>query len=104
MSKATIDRQIDEAVTMRAEYNFAGGVRGKHYHAMQNGYTITVHHEDGSVTRQEVQPHKNTVVLDPDVLAYFPDSETVNNALRTLIKLVPQKPKRVVKRRQHSGA
>ncbi len=26
---------------MRAEYDFTGGVRGKHYKAMQAGYTIT---------------------------------------------------------------
>ncbi len=26
---------------MRAEYDFTGGVRGKHHKAMQAGYTIT---------------------------------------------------------------
>jgi len=30
-------------------------------------------------------------MLDPDVLAYFPDSETVNRTLRSLIELIPQK-------------
>ncbi len=33
---------------IRAEYSFTGGVRGKHYRAMQAGYTITIHKEDGT--------------------------------------------------------
>lgn len=33
---------------MRAEYDFTGGVRGKHYKAMQAGYRITIHHADGT--------------------------------------------------------
>lgn len=32
------------------------------------------------------------MVLDPDVRAYFPDSETINRVLRDLIRLVPQRP------------
>jgi len=32
------------------------------------------------------------VLLDPDVRAFFPDSDAVNHALRTLIGLVPKKP------------
>lgn len=74
---------------MRPEYDFLGGVRGKHAKAMQAGYTITIHHEDGTTTVQEVAPRKGTVVLEPDVLAYFPDSAAVNHALRTLIALFP---------------
>jgi len=34
---------------------------------------------------------RGSVVLDPDVRAYFPDEESVNNALRTLIALVHPK-------------
>jgi hypothetical protein len=29
-------------------------------------------------------------MLDPDVREYFPDAETVNKALRTLISLFPK--------------
>jgi hypothetical protein len=32
-----------------------------------------------------------TVILEPDAAAYFPDSESVNNVLRTLIALIPNK-------------
>ncbi len=36
-------------------------------------------------------PPPRTIVLDPDVFAYFSDSESVNRALRALIEVVPQK-------------
>ncbi len=73
---------------MLPEYDFSGKdvVRGKHAKAMREGYTITIHNEDGTTTFQRFGP---TVTLDPDVAVYFPNSESVNNALRTLIALVP---------------
>lgn len=75
---------------MRAEYDFTGGVRGKHYRAMQAGCTITIHQEDGTMLMKEVKPvTEGIVVLSPDVRAYFPDSEAVNAALRALIRLIP---------------
>jgi hypothetical protein len=52
---------------MRAEYDFSGGVRGKYYEAYQKS--------------------SNVVVLDPDVAAIFPDSASVNEALRLLAKI-----------------
>jgi len=33
---------------MLPEYDFSGGVRGKHFKVMQAGYTITIHQKDGS--------------------------------------------------------
>lgn len=76
---------------MRAEYNFTSGVRGKHYRAMQAGYTITIHEADGTTVVKDVMPKVGAVVLEPDVRAYFSDSESVNRALRCLIPLLPQK-------------
>jgi hypothetical protein len=76
---------------MRAEYDFTGGVRGKYYRAMQAGYTITIHKADGTTVVKDVMPKKGAVVLEPDIRAYFPDSESVNRALRCLIPLLPQK-------------
>ncbi|WKZ42789.1 MAG: hypothetical protein QY302_11875 [Anaerolineales bacterium] len=75
---------------MLPEYDFTGKnvVRGKHYRAMQNGYTVRIHNEDGTTTVQRFGP---TITLDTDVSAYFPDSESVNNALRSLIALIPNK-------------
>lgn len=76
---------------MRAEYNFKGGVRRKHYKAMQNGYTITIHKENGKSVVKDATLKEGVVVLDPDVRPYFLDSESVNKALRCLIPIQPKK-------------
>ncbi len=76
---------------MRAEYDFTGGVRGKHYRAMQAGYTITAHKADGTTLVKDVMPKEGAVILEPDIRRYFPDSESVNRALRCLIPLLPRK-------------
>jgi hypothetical protein len=75
------------------EYNLEGkkGVRGKYAKSLQKGYSVRVLNEDGTVTVQDFVPRANTVLLDPDVKAYFPDSESVNRALRSLINLIPDK-------------
>jgi hypothetical protein len=82
-----VQPQDDE---MRDEYDFTGGVRGKHYKAMQAGYTITIHKADGTTVVKDIQP-EGAVVLEPDVREYFPDSESVNNTLRSLITLIPMR-------------
>ncbi len=76
---------------MRAEYDFKGGERGRHYSTMQNGYTITVYKENGKNIVKEVVPKEGVVVLDPDIRPYFINSESVNKALRCLIPLLPKK-------------
>jgi len=76
---------------MRTEYDFTGGVRGKHYRAMQAGYTITINKADGTTVIREVMPKEGVVILEPDIQAYFPDSASVNRALRCLIPLMPKK-------------
>jgi hypothetical protein len=91
--KAEPKRVKKEGDNMRAEYNFKGGARGKHYRAMQNGYTITIHKEDGKSVVKEVVPKEGVVVLDPDIRQYFLDSKSVNKALRCLIPLLPKKRK-----------
>jgi hypothetical protein len=75
------------------EYNLEGtkGVRGKYANAMQKGYSVRILNEDGTVTVQDFIPKENTILLDPAVKAYFPDSESVNHALRSLINLIPEK-------------
>ncbi len=73
---------------MRDEYDFKTGVRGKHYRDMQAGYSTTVHKTDGTTVVKNVMPKKGTIVLEPDIQPYFPDSESVNRALRCLIPLL----------------
>jgi len=87
MSKRNSEQQIDE---MRAEYDFSGGARGKHYQAYRRGYRVLIHKKDGSVEERDFALPEGTVILDPDVRAYFPDSEAVNHALRGLLDLLPQ--------------
>ncbi len=53
---------------MQDEYDFSKGARGKY-------------------AKRFAKP-SNFVVLDADVTAYFPDAETVNEALRTRVKIV----------------
>jgi hypothetical protein len=55
---------------MRPEYDLRGGVRGKYYKQYSEG--------------------TNVVLLDPDVAAIFRDSESVNQALRILMKAAGQ--------------
>ncbi len=52
---------------MRAEYDFSSGERGKYAKRFAEG--------------------TNVVILDPDVAEIFPDSRTVNEALRALSKI-----------------
>jgi len=90
MKKKTSKPQSDEILP---EYHLEGkkGVRGKYVKAMQKGYSVRVLNEDGTVTVRDFVPKENTVLLDPDVKAYFPDSESVNHTLRSLINLIPEK-------------
>lgn len=77
---------------MRAEYDLSGGVRGKYAQQLkEQGYTIRVHQPEGGFT-ERVVPGDQVVVLDADVQAVFPDSESINNALRAIISAMPAKP------------
>ena len=71
------------------EYDFSGGVRGKYARALrEHGYSIRVYEADGTYSETRVLGEK-TVVLEPDVWEYFPNSQAVNRALRALIAIVP---------------
>lgn len=78
---------------MLPEYDFSGGVRGKHYRAYRRGHTVTVNKTDGSKQVQHFTLEDGAVMLETDVRKYFPDSDTVNRALRGLITLLPAKPR-----------
>ena len=53
---------------MLPEYDFSKGVRGKYYNSYQEG--------------------SNVVVLEPEVAVEFPDSKSVNEALKHLIQII----------------
>jgi hypothetical protein len=79
---------IDE--DMLPEYDFIGGVRGKHYQDYRQGHTVTIHQEDSTTIVQHYDLTEGSIILDPDIREYFPNAESVNHALRTLINLVPR--------------
>jgi len=62
---------------MREEYDFSGGVRGKYAKRYAEG--------------------TNVVILDPELSDLFPDSKSVNEALKYLAKLVRQTRKKTAK-------
>ncbi len=76
---------------MLPEYDFSGkkGVRGKYHETYQQGHTVRVTNEDGSVTVVRYELEEGAVLLEPDVRKYFPNSESVNRALRKIIELFP---------------
>ena len=57
----------DDKDTLREEYDFSGGVRGKHHEAYRQG--------------------TNVVLLEPDVAEVFKDSDAVNRALRAIAQV-----------------
>jgi hypothetical protein len=91
MKEAASRRGRAKNDAVRPECDFSGGVRGKHFRAMQAGYTIAVREADGMTVVTNVMPKTNAVLLEPDVQAHFPASKSVNKALRCLIPLLPKK-------------
>lgn len=74
MKKALVKRASDD---LRPEYDLAhlhGGVRGKYYKQATAG--------------------TNLVILDPDVARVFPDSGSVNRALRLLHEVATKSSRR----------
>lgn len=69
------DSKISKDSDMLEEYDFSEGVRGKYARRFAEG--------------------SNIVVLAPDVAAVFPDSDSVNEALRALAKIVRKRAKQL---------
>jgi len=93
MKKAEIgeSRTVED---MSPEYDFStmkGAVRGKYYKAYREGHMVVVHKEDGTDSVQYFTPQEGAIMLEPDVKKYFPTSEAVNKALRSLIEIIPTK-------------
>jgi len=81
---------------MRPEYDFStmkGAVRGKYYKAYREGHKVKILHADGTTSVQYFTLEEGAVMLEPEVRKYFPNSESVNKALRSLIAIFPSKAK-----------
>lgn len=70
---------------MLEEYDFAKGVRGKHVREYRGGHTVRITKKDGSIQECHFTLEDGAVMLDPDLKAKFPDSDAVNQALRSLV-------------------
>lgn len=89
MKKKNNEYQKKDEFEMLPEYDFKDGIRGKHYKTYRKGHNVKIHKIDGSVTTQYFKLEEGAVIIEPDVRKYFPDSESVNKALRALIDLFP---------------
>lgn len=72
-AKSTKKVKTAEADTMRAEYSreaLGKGVRGKYF--------------------KQVTESSNVVVIEPDLVARFPNAKAVNAALRAVVKIAEQ--------------
>jgi hypothetical protein len=104
---AVVKKTISKAYTvkdgnMRPEYDFKGAMRRRHYRPMSQGYTVEIKKSDGTTVVEHYTLAEGTVLLQPDVREYLPDSESVNAALQSLIALMaelPAKRKRAAKKR-----
>jgi len=85
---------------MRAEYDFSKAERGKFYRPLDKGYTVHVTKADGATVINHYTLAEGAVLLAPDVLEYFSDSDSVNEALRSLIQLMEKVPARRYKIRK----
>jgi hypothetical protein len=79
--------------------NMPGGVRGKYYKAYRAGHAVKIHKDDGSVEIRHFTLEDGAVMIEPDIREYFPDSESVNRALRCLIPLLSKKSQQTQVRR-----
>ena len=93
MKKVKTSRSLMTKDDALPEYNFRGkkGIRGKYYRAYRQGHTVRIYEADGTVRVQHFTLAEGAVMLEPDVRAYFPNSEAVNKTLRSLIALIPEK-------------
>jgi hypothetical protein len=48
------------------EYDFSGGVRGKHAEAMRHGYRIVVHKTDGNTEVRAIARQEVSALQGPD--------------------------------------
>ena len=66
-------KKMKNDLDMLKEYDFSGGVRGKYAKRYAEG--------------------TNIVMIDPDIAEYFPDHDSVNEALRSLVAIIKRQRK-----------
>ena len=84
MKRVRRRRQTHEMLEMLPEYDFSGGVRGKYASRFAKGAIM--------------------VVLDPDVAELFPDTRSVNKALRALGHIIRGRDRNASRRHRQAEA
>ena len=72
--KGNIVKVMSNDPDMLKEYDFSKGIRGKYAKKYKKG--------------------TNVVIIDPDVAEFFPDENSVNDALRSIIPIIKKREKR----------
>ena len=72
--KGIIMKPMSNDPDMLEGYDFSKGIRGKYAKRYSKG--------------------TNVVIIDPDVAEFFPDENSVNDALRSLIPIIKKREKR----------
>ena len=67
-------KAMNSDTDMLEEYDFSNGVRGKYARRYEEG--------------------TNVVLIDPDVAEFFPDGDSVNDALRSIIRIIKKRQNR----------
>ncbi len=77
--------KVESSETLLSEYNLAEkkGVRGKYYKAYASGHSVRVY-DGAKLVRDDY-----FAAIEPSVREFFPDSRSINNALKKLISLIP---------------
>jgi hypothetical protein len=78
--RVLIMKKMQKDPDMLEEYNFSNGVQGKYAKEFKKG--------------------SNIVVLEPGVAEFFPDTESVNQTLRSLIKIIKRQKTDVPHKKQ----
>ena len=71
--KGNIMKKSRKDPDMLEQYDFSGGIRGKYAKRYAHG--------------------ANSVVIEPDIAKYFPDHDSVNQALRSLTAIIKKQKK-----------
>jgi hypothetical protein len=66
-------RKMQNDPDMLEEYDFSKGIQGKYSQKYSEG--------------------TNVIVIDPDIKKYFPDHDSVNQALRSLVDIIKRRKK-----------
>ena len=98
MKKSISESNPDD--DLRPEYDFRGAARGRRYKPLHAGYSVHIRRQDGTTEVRQYVLTKGTVLLQPDVREYFPDSDAVNSALRSLIVLMKNVPNKIATRKR----